>query len=245
VAAVFAEMAGSLGGLLVAAAAALLALMSLLVLIYRQNRILASIPFDEKRLLQEQPKEATQIAGWSEGVWGKLSGRVSFSGEPLRAPLSARPCVAYRLVVEQRVAGAWKAIWSHDAGTQFRITDATGSALIRGYSPSSRVLLDRTAVSRDARSALARAGFRRGIDRRRQLRYREGILTQGESAVVFGHGHWELARRGEGREVELTVGTGNPRSVILCDAPSVGGAAADTRVPKRFGRVFRRIESAS
>ena len=172
---------------------------------------------------------ATTVANAQEGLELRVKGTVGYLGDeaPLRAPISGRPCAAWRVVIEHYATSkdvmlgsgngkSWRRIHDAQAGEAFTIADESGEAHIVG--PLSLVLdYDAKGGRRwfklsDELEAYCKAqGIwtkpRLGFSRK--LRYREGILEAGEEAIVGGVGSWERdpsereGYRGVGKRLRL------------------------------------------
>jgi hypothetical protein len=168
----------------------LLALMAALGRYYSQREI-------QRRALLAVPK--TSVAEAPEGQWVRLVGRVQTGDRVLRAPLSQRTCVAFRVLVEEpqgRHSKPVPPLVYHHESVAFAIEDASGIARIEGTSEQVLIDLDhrerwRTLedASAEVQAYLSRHSRTSGSNRSRV--YREGVLTPDEIVTVVGLACWE------------------------------------------------------
>ncbi|MDX9722088.1 MAG: hypothetical protein RBU37_15210 [Myxococcota bacterium] len=82
-----------------------------------------------KRALRQQP--IVPIAEVQQGQLVKVAGLLDFAEKALIAPLSKRPCAAWKVIVSQYSDSSWAEWFRDEAVSPFVIEDATGRALIR------------------------------------------------------------------------------------------------------------------
>jgi hypothetical protein len=194
-----------------------------------------------KRVLASTVRsQVGQIVGGTVRVTGRVQGR----GELLRAPVSRRSCVAYELRIEEAGEGGGELLLRRVACT-FAIVDETGVALIEPEGHFSFALVEdfpgedgmlqmRDPEVRERVVAELRAF---GIDpdegsfgSRRSLRFREGVLEDGELASVLGHAVHDPRPEGERRgpreppSVLLLRGS-SEHPLLISDDPTVHGEA--------------------
>jgi hypothetical protein len=171
-------------------------------------RYLSDSEAQAKRALSRRSR--SEIVG-SQGGEIRITGRVQARGELLRAPVSGRSCVAYQLEVEVEEGENWKTVIDTSAARAFLVNDATGEARVELDGP---VVL---ALERDRRGA---TGFFDDIDEaarlsverlleskgvslklwlgmRRNFRYKEGVLEEGEIVSIGGVAVREVDERAQ------------------------------------------------
>ena len=170
----------------------------------------ASLRF--KRELKKIPPFPLRDAPENEPV--RLCGVLRhIDSAPLRAPLSARPCAAWRVVVEryrQRGrSGHWEKVLDENDSRSFLIVEGDDVAEVDGTCLD--MLLDYddkdgTSFMGSIPPVLAHFCEERGIDTKTwlgfsvRLRYREGVLEEDEEVTVAGVGRWlkDPGRAGRG-----------------------------------------------
>ncbi|MEJ7603241.1 MAG: GIDE domain-containing protein [Kofleriaceae bacterium] len=145
-----------------------------------------------KRALRATPRFA--IAELPEDAPGRAVGAARPTGEPLRAPLSGRPCIYYVAVVEELHGKQWKETVREERGVPFVLDDGSGRALVDPTGAEVELDIDTTGASGtldDASPAepalLARHGrVSRGKLFNHSVKYREAIIAIGETVAVLG-----------------------------------------------------------
>jgi len=180
--------------------------------------------FDHKERIRRILKGARTVAirEVRDGQVAKVSGRVKSSGEPLRAPLTGRPCVYWEVEVTQ-----WQGTRAltkrrvHDQ-RDFVVDDGTGRAL---------VVVERVAVSAKidvrwgqhdlADDRLAELLRLLGVDGiAGQVTYSEAVIAVGEEVAASGRGAWEsdpdpgIAAGYRDRPLRLALRAG-PRELVV------------------------------
>lgn len=139
---------------------------------------------------------ATPIARVKEGTLVKIVGRAKPLSAALRAPISARRCVAWSLHVERSARNGWATIHSAQNESSFLVEDASGRARVDvrrarlvlhddhirengglGANWSEPLVEYCNAHEIETKDFL-------GLDR--NLRCREGVLELGETVAVMG-----------------------------------------------------------
>lgn len=161
----------------------------------------------QRRLLRSAPLMLPADAGHGQVVRVVGVARALADGA-LESPLSASPCVAWGVVVEERVQAGdysnWKQVLEQWMGQSFEL-DVHGTRVPVDVAASTVpiVVLDKHYKSdwffgtHPRLEAFLRehgqSGTRRGwlFNSTRTLRYREGIVAPGERVVVRGEAHWE------------------------------------------------------
>jgi hypothetical protein len=129
-----------------------------------------------------------------------VTGRVHRRGEPLTAPVSGRPCVAFNLLVEKHTREGWRPILEVRDARSFVVVDESGAGLVDANGPFV-VALDvddrgstrwynsaMGATQRQALKSLLRGDNESWSGAMTNLRYQEGVLRDGETASIGGHG---------------------------------------------------------
>ncbi|MBX3274002.1 MAG: hypothetical protein KF729_27300 [Sandaracinaceae bacterium] len=183
-----------------------------------------------KRRMRATPQRA--IADVVEGERVRIVGRVR-GDATIAAPLSGRPCVYYRVVVEeQRRRGKssyWATLVDEERGVEFLVEDGAGvarvpvghvQAVLEGDARGNSGFLRDPTPELEAFLA-ARGHATTGWVFNKTIRYREGVAEPGERVAVVGTGRWERdpeasAKAGEGYR-EATM----PKRLVL-EAPSDG-----------------------
>jgi hypothetical protein len=161
-----------------------------------------------KRKLKKSPVK--RIATVTDGEVVKITGKVEYTGEPLTAPLSGRTCACYHVLVEQRVSSGknthWKTIIEEEIFGSFGIRDEDYCARFDGNKVKSYIVQDRKYTSgfrNDALEVLERYLKNHGYESEnflgmnKTIRYREGVLEEGETIAVLGKARWEKAESGQ------------------------------------------------
>ena len=147
-----------------------------------------------ERALRSAPRAT--VATLTEGTTARLAGVVTSDGT-LKAPLTGRACVAYVVVLEERVGKrGWVRRLHEVRGVPFTLDDGTGRALIDPA--QSTMLLEMDASQRSGafddatpveEAFLARHGLTStGWFLNKTLRYTEGVIEPGERVAVLGRG---------------------------------------------------------
>jgi len=174
----------------------------------------------------------------------KICGRLRYVGEPRIAPLSGRRCGAWRVEVDEYrrsgKSGSWhNVITELDAG-EIELDDGTGRARVNALGAQLVIVKDAHYTSgtfNDASAVLERYLARHGhestgfLGLNKGLRYKEGVLEEGEDVAVLGLARWEHdpsvdSRGARGyRELprRLVIDTAPDGQLIVCDDPAVLG----------------------
>lgn len=150
-----------------------------------------------KRLLRRARTIPTD--SFRHGAAGKLEGQVRYLGAPLCAPLSGRACSYYEATIEAQTGDMWTPIAHEVRGVDFLLEDGTGQALVCMDNAEAVVAPDvssEVGVFSEPSEALVEFLRRQGISRERwfterQLRYREGVIEEGERVAARGYGRFE------------------------------------------------------
>ena len=179
-----------------------------------------------KRALRKAPLATTRT--FPVDTVATVQGTVcQLDGAPLIAPLSGRPCAYYEAIVEEYRSsgkrGSWYPIIREHLGQDFLLDDGQGTARVVMEHASVSLVKDahfRSGMFEDATPALDEFLARHGRQSQgwlfnKNLRYREGVLENGELVAVCGAGAHEpdprAAPHGEQtRRLVLAAGAGAP-----------------------------------
>ncbi|HCT29747.1 MAG TPA: hypothetical protein DIW31_03200 [Bacteroidales bacterium] len=199
--------------------------------------ILVSLYFNKHAVIKRKLKKAVgkKISTFISGDIAKVVGKVEFAGEPLIAPLSGRRCAQYHVLVEEQVSSGksshWKTIIEEEVVGKFVIRDGRHCAHINNQKVKSYLVEDRKYSSRhghDATPELERflnahgqksEGF---FGWNKNIRYKEGVLEEGELIAAVGRGEWKTAEQAQlpdtyDRVLEISATEQEP--VYLSDDP--------------------------
>jgi hypothetical protein len=146
------------------------------------------------------------ISDFVNGESAKITGMVEFVDVPLTSPLSGRTCAWYYVLVEQRVSSGrsshWKKIIEEEVPGRFVVRDGNRCALVDERKVKSYIVQDkqfRSGFMNDATGTLEAYLNKHGIKSEglfglnKSIRYKEGVLEEGERISVFGKGEWKEA----------------------------------------------------
>jgi hypothetical protein len=147
-------------------------------------------------------RATTAIGALQEGEPAKIQG-VAAAREPLlTSPVSARPCIGYRIVIERISGYGSPRVISREAWPSFLVTDDTGTAVAEGpfsirldpdnggsetLPPQVYALLEEAGVPADRMF-----GFHEGY------RFKETLLEPGDRVSVAGRPALEIDPAGQG-----------------------------------------------
>jgi len=155
-----------------------------------------------KRKLKKVPRK--QISKFASGEIAKISGTIEFLGEPLIAPLSGRKCAYYYTKIEKKTSSrnssGWHTLIEEEVVGDFLIKEGNDYAFVDTKKISSYLVQDkryRSGFLNDAEVRLERYLEQHGESStgifgfNKTLRYKEGVLEQGETVAVLGKAHWK------------------------------------------------------
>ena len=131
----------------------------------------------------------------------RIAGKLGYVLPPLVAPLTGRRCAYFEVLVEQQGnKGHWRTLVQTTGGQDFSLRDESGQALVHLDSTMVAVVLDahfRSGFGNDASPELeaflsAHGTSSEGLVFNRTLRYREGVLEEGEMVSALGFARWEV-----------------------------------------------------
>jgi hypothetical protein len=177
--------------------------------------------------------ETTPIAALHEGKRAKIRGVVSAREPLVTSPISERPCVGYRIRIDDAVEDpdlSWDPLVSREDWPSFLVADETGTVAVQG--PPFEMLVDPSDrgqnLPQTAVALLAQHDVRmRDLWRARRFWFEETLLKVGDRVVVVGRPSRAIdaAGRGSYREPpQLFVmrGTTDEPIVVLDDDEPVG-----------------------
>lgn len=167
--------------------------------------------FSRKAIVKRKLKKAAgkKISNFNSGDIAKAVGNVEFVGDPITSPLSGRRCAYYYVLVEQLVSTGKSSHWKkvieeEEVGCTFVIRDGryrahiSSESILKTYLVQDRVYSsgfheDATEVLESYLHAHNMASENLfGLNK--TLRYKEGVLEEGECMAVIGRGEWKNAR---------------------------------------------------
>ncbi len=172
--------------------------------------VFISFYYSKKAIIVRKLKKAAgkKISDFISGDIAKVVGKVEYAGEPLTAPLSGRKCAHYYVLVEEQVSTGksshWKAIIEEELAGSFVIRDGRYCAHINRQNIKSYLVEDRQFASgfgNDATPELERYLNAHGqksegtFGWNKTIRYKEGILEEGELIAAIGRGEWKTANQ--------------------------------------------------
>lgn len=192
--------------------------------------------FSKKAVVKRKLKKAIdkKISCFFSGDIAKIVGKVEVIGEPLIAPLSGRSCAYYYVLVEQRVSNGksthWRTIIEEEVSGSFLVRDGRYCAHINTQKVKSYIVQDRMYTSgfmEDATVVLERYLKAHGQESEgflgfnKTLRYKEGVLEQGEIIAALGRGEWKNANSDQISENSrvLEINSTEEEPVYLSDDP--------------------------
>jgi len=164
--------------------------------------------FSKKVVVKRMLKKAVgkKISDFQNGDIAKVIGKVEFVGDPLIAPLSGRQCAYYHILVEEEVSSGddsdWNTLIEEEKAGTFVIRDGRYCAHINCSNIKSYLVQDRVFASgykNDATEVLEKYLQSHGkkseglFGFNKTLRYKEGVLEEGELIAVIGKGEWKNA----------------------------------------------------
>jgi len=199
--------------------------------------VLTSFYFSKKAVIKRKLKKAIgkKISDFISGDIAKVVGKVEFVGEPLIAPLSGRRCAHYYVLVEEKVSSGksshWNTLIEEEVAGKFVIRDGRHCAHINNQNVKSYLVEDKQYASgfgNDAAPELERYLIAHGqksegvFGWNKTIRYKEGVLEEGELIAAVGRGEWKSAEQAQlpdtfERVLEISATEKEP--VYLSDDP--------------------------
>lgn len=165
-----------------------------------------ALRFSRKGIVKRQIKKhlLRPVSQFLENETGRISGTIELIGEPLIAPLSGRSCAYYHIQIEQKVQSGkssnWRTILDKEIKGEFLIRDGRHCAYLSSNRVKTYFVQDKNFSSgflNDAQPKLEAFLAQHGLSStgflgfNKTMRYKEGVLEQGESVVVVGTGKWK------------------------------------------------------
>lgn len=187
-------------------------IIGLIILVIIVFFILNESFFSKKAVVVRKLKKANtkRISSFVNGEVAKIVGKIECIGTLLIAPLSGRKCVYYYILIEQRVKSGetyrWKKLIEEEVAGTFGIRDWQYCAQIDSKNIMSHIAQDRNYSSgffnnasenlncyleKHGKKSINFFGFNK------TLRYKEGVLEEGEMISVMGKGTWKNADQGQ------------------------------------------------
>lgn len=169
------------------------------------------------------------------GEIAKVVGKVEYVDKPLIAPLSGRSCAYYHVLIEQKISSGksshWKTIIEEEVAERFVIRDGKYCAHINSKNVKSYLVEDieySSGFLKDATEVLEKYLRNNGqesvgmLGLNKTLRYKEGVLEQGEIIALIGRGEWKNASQEQlpdsyGRI--LVISSTEEEAIYLSDDP--------------------------
>jgi hypothetical protein len=158
---------------------------------------------------------------FADGASGKITGNIRFLGKTLKAPLSGRKCAYYHVLIEQyestgRAGHYMTKHESEEAGDVIIEHNGTYAVihtnLIKSYLVDDRKytsgLLKNTTPQLEAFLKNHNLSSESFLGMNKSMRYREGILEEGEAIAVMGKGFWKSKE-------EFTFPIPNPKVLVI------------------------------
>jgi hypothetical protein len=177
--------------------------------------------------------ETTPIAALHEGKRAKIRGVVSAREPLLTSPISERPCVGYRIAIDDASHDpdlSWDPLVNREDWPSFLVADETGTVAVQG--PPFEILVDPSERSgklpQTAFALLAEHDVRmRDLWSTRKFWFEETLLKVGDRVVVVGRPSLKIDAAGRGLYREpprlfVMRGTHDEPIVVLDDDEPVG-----------------------
>lgn len=197
--------------------------------------------FNKNARIKRKLKKARikRVSSFYTNDVAKVVGKVEFVDEPIRAPLSGRECSYYHIIVEQQKSSGksshWHTIINETRQCKYLIRDGNSYAFVEDGNLKSYIVKDkkfRSGFLNDATPELERYLRQHGktsenlLGMNKTIRYREGILENGEQVAVYGKGRWKEADQlglPEAYGRVLVISAPDNEAVYLSDDPSTLG----------------------
>lgn len=199
--------------------------------------IFLALYFNKKAVIKRKLKKAIgkKISDFISGDIAKVVGKVEFAGDPLIAPLSGRRCAYYYVLVEQQVSSGksthWETVIEEEVAGKFVIRDGRHIAHVNCMNVKSVLVEDKQYSSRIGQDATPELEKYLNDHNKKSegvfgwnktMRYKEGVLEEGELIAALGRGEWKSAEQVQlpdtyDRVLELSSTEAEP--VYLSDDP--------------------------
>ncbi|MFB6340968.1 hypothetical protein ACE1ET_04575 [Saccharicrinis sp. FJH62] len=164
--------------------------------------------FNKKAVVKRKLKNAVvkPILNFNTGDIAKITGKIEIAEVPLQAPLSGRKCAYYFVHVEQKVSSGknthWRTLIKEERSCKYVIRSGYKCAYVDENNLKSYIVQDRkyrSGFRNDATPDLERFLNTHGykseglLGMNKTIRYKEGILEEGEEVAVAGRGEWKFS----------------------------------------------------
>ena len=192
--------------------------------------IIFSQVFSKKAIVKRRLKKAEfkKIPEFKGNNIAKIVGTVELGDTHLIAPLSGRKCCFYYVHVEEKVSSGkssrWKSLIEEEVSDKILVKEDSRYAYINDEFIKCYIVQDRNfssgfwnGASKHLESYLHSHGFSSegfwGMNK--TLRYKEGVIEDGEELAIFGRGVWKDATELDledkyGKVLEITAPDGEP-----------------------------------
>lgn len=167
----------------------------------------------------------------------RISGRAEPLSKSLSAPLSGRACFCWEVVVEEYQpiggrSGRWVELIREQDATTFCVVDGSGTAIVKARCPQMALHQDgkyQSGMFDNTFDAFEEYLMKHGhsstglLGLNKKLRYREGVVEQGEHVCVCGRGLWVTDPDGgqagyRDRPRKLTIEDPNNGPMLISDS---------------------------
>ena len=207
--------------------------------------------FSDKVIFKRRLKKATlkKINDFTDNEIARFVGELRYIDEPMKSPLTLRPCAHYYVKVEQKVSSgkssSWKTIIDKQVTSPFAVVDETGKALVNDARLKSVIVMDQrfdSGLFDDPAPHLKGYLAAHGIESEnflgfnKTIRYTEGILEEGEKIAVLGKGVWQNNEKLDlpfDDEKILTITSSPQEPMYLSDDPDMTNLAEKVKKEKK------------
>jgi hypothetical protein len=167
--------------------------------------IIYAIFFNRRSIVKRKMKKTPlkRISDVYENDLVRITGKVELFGDAMTSPLSGRRCGYYHIHVEQKVSNGkssnWRTVIDEEVPGYFLIREGRHCAIISDNRIKTYLIQDKTFRSgtfNDADENLNNYLQQKGhsstgfFGMNKTMRYKEGILEEGEQIAVAGIGKW-------------------------------------------------------
>ena len=199
--------------------------------------LLLSLYFSKSSKIKRELRKLSKkpVSEFKSGEIGKVAGKLEFCvGKSLIAPLSGRKCAYYQVIVEECMpsdnGSHWYTIIDDENAFDFIINQGKDKVLIRVDDYKGYLVKDRNYSSsflKDANGKLKRYLKRFGqnsesiLGFNKTIRYKEGVLEEGEMVAVKGTAYWEekIENLNKTKIKKYLTLKGNPEKLVISDDP--------------------------
>ena len=169
---------------------------------------------------------------------GKVVGKV-VALRQLTAPITNEFCVFYQAEIQAKIDSKWVTIYESESAHDFLVVENANCALVKGDAPKGYLQndlhfefeeigrLEENAVKKIQKILIKYEKAHGILLEWNWIRFREGVLMDGDLVAVSGIGIWQEAQRGIIKRKDfsktLTFESINQNPVYLCDFPEAFG----------------------